>query len=673
MKSKDKNKPASSTADTAKEPVQGTPDQKKNPDYKPSDKEIVRAAIHPSIGIARMGNSPEGYYIGPEVTDPAPVENGQHRDENGAILRQAARFRIYGYNAAGEVVGELDASQADIKWTVHVANSKAAWYRFDKALDIPAAKGLSTARRNPTIVGEARKTLVIDPGPRSISGTNTQGTEYAFDSGSFRGTKVYLGELKTDDAGRLLFLGGRGVSKSPSKAPIYIPDDALSFNNADGWYDDTSDGSVHAELSIKGRSIPVDSAWVVTAPPNFAPDVIGWRTMYDCITNIYIEAGRADFPETVSFTKDVYPILQRMTGLQWVNKGFDAMFGYDGPMNMEDPILIEKLSSKHEAYQELRRTILNSFRGETVIGPNRGPWPWIYGDAYGDDKFANSPRVNLMLPDVQYQILRLWVDGKFENDWETCAEQSKKKQIEDVDLADQPAMLDRASLHYCLADAFHPGCELTWPMRHNSMYRAPYRIREKTDGTAPIDYGKNLTPEIALRVGGPLYEQSPGDLTRWMALPWQADTGFCRSGYDHEYDPYVPTFWPARVPNQVLTTADYLIVMDTKRSKEERVAAFHRRKNWERELPRDTVEAMNYMVEHFGAQGIVEARPGIPNDPDFPPMMWVENRPGDDALKLEDIDTSDIDITAHQDSLAAAGWESEAHCEAFRQVKRWNT
>jgi len=33
---------------------------------------IVRAAIHPSIGIARVGNSPDGCFYGPEVTDPLP-------------------------------------------------------------------------------------------------------------------------------------------------------------------------------------------------------------------------------------------------------------------------------------------------------------------------------------------------------------------------------------------------------------------------------------------------------------------------------------------------------------------------------------------------------------------------------------------------------------------------
>jgi L-Lysine epsilon oxidase N-terminal len=92
------------------------------------DAHIVRAAIHPAIGIARVGNSPADFLIGPEVTDPAPEKPGTYRDATGALKRQAARFRIYGYNCAGGVVRELTADWADISWTVHVANRNAAWY-----------------------------------------------------------------------------------------------------------------------------------------------------------------------------------------------------------------------------------------------------------------------------------------------------------------------------------------------------------------------------------------------------------------------------------------------------------------------------------------------------------------------------------------------------------------
>jgi L-lysine epsilon oxidase C-terminal domain len=43
-------------------------------------------------------------------------------------------------------------------------------------------------------------------------------------------------------------------------------------------------------------------------------------------------------------------------------------------------------------------------------------------------------------------------------------------------------MLDRASLEFCLADAFHPGCEMTWPMRTAGLYMAPFRIAHAAPG-----------------------------------------------------------------------------------------------------------------------------------------------------------------------------------------------
>src|SRR5262245_35188876 len=98
---------------------------------------MVRAAIHPGIGVARVGDSADEYFIGPELVDGSSREPGYYRDGAGALKRQAARFRLYGFNAAGQIVRELTADNADIGWTVHLANKKAQWYQFPKALDVP--------------------------------------------------------------------------------------------------------------------------------------------------------------------------------------------------------------------------------------------------------------------------------------------------------------------------------------------------------------------------------------------------------------------------------------------------------------------------------------------------------------------------------------------------------
>ena len=183
------------------------------------------------------------------------------------------------------------------------------------------------------------RSLAIRPGPRSIGGPSRSGGEkYVFGNGKFKAVSdIYLGELQTDEQGRLIVLGGRGVSKSPSGAQPFDPADPDTFNNADDWYDDVSDGPVTAKLTVDGRAVPVDGAWVVVAPPNYAPDVVGWRTMYDLLVDTFVGCGSMPVPSITSFTEDVLPFLARLSNLQWVNKGYDAMFGKGGPMDFSDP------------------------------------------------------------------------------------------------------------------------------------------------------------------------------------------------------------------------------------------------------------------------------------------------------------------------------------------------
>lgn len=633
------------------------------------DSRIVRARIHPGIGIARIGDSKTSFFIGPEVEQPLSLEPGAYRDAEGALKRQAARFHIYAYNAAGDVVRELVTDNAEITWTVHVANRKAQWYQFQAALDIPEAAAMSVPLRNPLVKDEDRIPLAIDAGPVSISGTNTCGETYQFNKGSFRGTPVSLGEVQTDAQGCLLVLGGLGVSASPSSAPVYDPSDPNSFNNANDWFDDISDGTVDASVKINGEVIPCEGAWVVVAPPNYGPDILGWRTLGDMLIDVYTEAGWIGMPETISFSRDVLPVLKRLTNLQWVNAGFAAMFGGDGPLNFENPDLLAKLSASGanaHSYQQLRLAMFNSFRPHPPQDANLRPWPWLYGDAYGSFN-ADSPNNNLGLSNVRQSILKRWVNGDFVDDWDPAS--SAPGQLDQVPLAEQPGMLDRAAVEFCLADAFHPGCELTWPMRHATVYTSPYRIRRAK--TVVIDYGQELNQTTALAADGPLTGQGPGTLSRWMALPWQGDTAFCRSGYDPAYDPYLPSFWPARVPNQVLTADDYAIVMDTSRHRSERLAAFNRRAQWLRSISdAPAPEVMMRMIAQFGAMGIVEQRQGPSNDPDIPSLLYVESvGPAHQQL---DVSTTALRQAVAPERLTAtqrAGFKDDDQLEEFRRVR----
>ena len=427
-----------------------------------------------------------------------------------------------------------------------------------------------------------------------------------------------------------------------------------------------------ASVSINGQSIPVKAAWVVTAPPNYAPNIVGWRTLYELLVDVYVQCGWIAMPEPVSFSKDILPVLRRLSNLQWVNKGFATMFGKGCPMDFEDADFIAKLAqapnvaTKTDPYIELRQVVFNCFRPTDTSTFEPRTWPWIYGDAFGSFS-PTSPGNNLPLPSVQQALLRRWVEGNFLNDWNSAT--VAPKTLADVPLAEQPAMLTKAALHFCLADAFHPGCEMTWPMRHASVYEAPFRIRRRAPGPEPT-YGSQLTQQIALQPGGPLYAQGPGDISRWMALPWQGDTAFCRSGYDPEYDPYLPTFWPARVPNQVLTQEDYEKVVNTSLPRERRVIAFNHRPNWLRALKGSVVEVMKQMVAHFGAMGIVEARPGVKNDPDFPEVIYVETLAGS-HLRVQALQGTRLlaEQATPLTRIQRAGWESQEQLEEFRSVR----
>lgn len=583
---------------------------------------VVEARIHPAIGIARIGNSEE-FFIGPELPEPVAPPAGGYRDAQGRIKRQAARFRLYGFDQNGKVVAELTAPVAKIEWTVHVANKKAAWYNFDAALDLPEAATLKSARRNADIQGNDRKKLVIDPGERTLSGADQK--PVAFDSGKFFDRTVYLGEISTDDAGRLTFVGGLGKSESPF--PGY---GLVTFANNPGWYDDTSDGPVRATVNIDGRSIPVQPAWVVTAPPNYSPDLTTPQTMHDVIRSA-CTGPMLSVPAKPSFTRDILPLFRQFHEAQWVNKGFFVQFGWNGPNDFLKPDVLKKLSTLPESrtndpYGEMRRQIFYSFRspGGTTFQPLQ--WPPIYGDAFGTFDTPPGPRVGFTVTATLYAFLEQWMEGDFIADYDPDAKQPAS--LEEIAVADQPETLDRAALHFCMGGPFHPGCEMTWPMRRATMYQSAFRLRQRP-GHGDADYGEFLTQATVLSTDGPLSASSPGDITKWMAVPWQSDTASCRAGYpetEFPADAYIPTFWPSRVPNTVLTEDDFKIVTDAGKPLETRMAAFYHRQVWLRSLglQKPRLEQIAHMVDHFGDLGLIEKREVPQADPNFPAVMYVE-------------------------------------------------
>ncbi len=296
----------------------------------PDPSEILRLAVYPPIGIARLGNAAgtDDHTIAPEVIGGLPASpDGNFRDAQGAIRRQAARFRVYAWLRDGTVREITADARIRIAWRVQLANLKAGWYAFGQAMDLPGKLAQPASRRNATVAGSTRAQLDIRPSMAVISGP-LAGAAVPIADGRFFGRAVYLGELRTDAGGRLLVLGGRGLSSARVANAR-----ARSVANNDGWHDDISDGPVRARITIDGRDFEAEPGHVVVAPPNYAPGLFGVVTMDDVVRETFAGAAWLPVPEVSRFTADIWPIFDRMTGLQWVNHGAFMAHGHGSPLD----------------------------------------------------------------------------------------------------------------------------------------------------------------------------------------------------------------------------------------------------------------------------------------------------------------------------------------------------
>lgn len=597
----------------------------------PDQDTITRYVIYPAIGIARVGNSETDYFIGPEAPGQVPAPKDGFKDTSGAIKRQAARFRIYGLNAAGTAVKEITADDAEISWRVHLANRKAGWYEFLNAMDLGPKFSMTASPRNKTISGTDRQKLVIDPGSRTISGRNVAGDPYHFDSGEFMGKKVPLGELRTDEQGRVLVLGGFGHSASYTGKP------ATTFANNDGWHDDISDGPVRATIKIGDQTYEAEPAMVAVTPPNFGQGLYGVVTMYDVVYDLFCQDPRWPLkaPERPSFWRDIFPIFARLVGNQWVNSGVNFLFGENSPSNLLEPALLSQLADPAAAHKPLRSSYFNWFRNpaEATLPQRPEQIPPFYGDAFGD--FTDVGMDDLALTPTQYEFMRQWSEGNFDPD---PALRDKPGELECYPIESQPQALDEANLESCLGGPFHPGIEVTWSLRVATMWKEPFRLNILAEGVpAKIDYGPSLTPDEAMGPGGVVESSGPGTLTQWMGVPWQTDEASCLSGYDMGTYLPLPSFWAARVPNQVLSERSYSRVMDANLPLGQRLKHLYNRPDWLRYFGPSYQTRINDNVAKWYKLGIVTHHDG-PDDHDkqgLPGGLWVETGLADEFVKSD--------------------------------------
>jgi len=555
-------------------------------------KNIASVSIYPPIGVARVGNSDE-YFLASDIPGVAPHPKGGFKDDEGRVKKQAVRFRVYAFDKAGKPMGELTAKEAKINWHIHVANIKSAWYQFINALDLPGSS-VPGAYRNVYVTGKDRKQLAIKPKPKTISGKNTKGDNYYFNDGQFYDKKVNLGHVQTDAEGRLLFFGANGASASHDNLP------ATTFANNDGWHDDTCDGVVRAKVTIGKKVWEAKPAMVAVTPPNFGPGLFGVVTMNDVVQDLFIrKMGYPGSDEKVNFWKHIYPILERMTNTQWVNSGFFMLFGKNSPSDFTDPKLVKVLSDKSDNALKERKRVFNWFRNPESNEYIPAQIPPFYGDGFAE--YEKIALVDLPITQTQYSRLKRWAYGDF-----TAVKPKPQKPFNKMTPAEQINALNQAPLEECLGGPFHPGIELTWPMRQAIMWESPYRLKvvDKNKPT-PLNFGPLLSPAIALRPDGPLSSSGPGSLTRWMGVPWQTDEASCLSGYDTSLYLPLPSFWAARVPNQILSEDSYARMEDAKVNIAQRLKHFDYRQDWLRDFGVKYDKKINLMIAEWHELGIV--------------------------------------------------------------------
>ncbi|MGH9773542.1 MAG: CTQ-dependent lysine 6-oxidase LodA [Candidatus Acidiferrales bacterium] len=549
-------------------------------------------AIHPSIGVARVGNSPNSFYLAPDTIGGLPIECDEcgnallannapknvesFRDGDGYVRRQGARFRLFVFDDSnpsdpGRELTLDDPKVRAIEWTVHLANKKACWYPFrvfvgDVMFPRNTYKDQGIGLRNPDVKGpEARQKLIIDPGPRRVSGRKQNmdisryniPADYPHASFPERQPPLpidALGEVRTDDQGRLVVLGGFGHASGQNNI--------VGLFEGAGWYDDVSDGQVTCKVVLQDQTAVLLNAWVIVAAPKFAPELVNIITLDDIMFDLGVRS-QALVPELydptkgwnpnypANFERDIAPIFDRIAGYIWV-ANVPSMVRLAAPRFDLADRSERNRPNRENVFRYFRRPFGQGNEIQTLMSDNGVPLLPLNS---ATNSFMNVNIDKFMaLTETQYFLMSQWACGTFTTDAPPAGPAGVHP-------------LDRSSVGNCVGDPMGPGIEVTWNTRNPVIYEGSYRIKPRfKDESHYIECGLSAN-EYDETVSGEGCE--PGDLTKRMSIPWQADFSWCTVQHVNFVDPDVcvneqflpvpPTYfvywWPPQSPVQVISGA----------------------------------------------------------------------------------------------------------------------
>jgi len=540
-------------------------------------------------------------------TENTTITSADLRDAKGALKRQAARFKIYQYalkdsketypmNLPEEAIQEVQIGSivgskkvVDIIWTVHVANKKAN--TFVLVEDPTKAEGISgyqqgqlppirnTDINNPDapqptdplkVLNDPTRVrqLTIDPGPRVVKGSDTNVVDCAagvpaqywdndqvvtldnypqsFPADSFNdlncpsGAIDTLGEIQTDAQGRLIFSGGYGKACSWGGA------DLNGDVNNDQWFDDACDGPVTAVLAFDDGSYETvqGHAWVTATDPAYAPQTLNIVPLFDDIYNAWVmnldlspelyQSGSFQSNYKPYFDDALDPIFQSVALQKWnINLNQTGIDRHD----QVGQITADTNPATTGVMNAVRDPNDPSQFGTTYL------MPLALGDA--NESF-------LAVTETQYFYLSQWNANNYNPGRGTTLNPGEK--------------LDKNTLMNCLGGRFSPGIDLTFIVRQPDLYvkdwstsgTGPFRIKPMPLNYATVDNKAPLLSEgyVPCHTGNDGLE--PGDLSKFMAIPWHTDYNSCATHLPSPNPDGNKTLfwsWPAQRPVAVYPAA----------------------------------------------------------------------------------------------------------------------